>query len=206
MPLLSIGSGTFFAYFLENRYTFDLKNYPGNESWFRPELIVLEIFRDRIEGDDWSRLRNRAVESLLLPRARRWAKSRLWIRRNFSARVFRLHAQPEDESLLLSLMVDKKFLIRSPASFALIDLDSKDGVIKILQAIQKEPGYVQFIYRDALLKGSQKVLEILIEAGFKILFGKYVLRLLECSKSRERLALIYLISRKVRFRKRRLSS
>jgi len=29
MPLLSIGSGTFFAYFLENRYTFDLKIIQG---------------------------------------------------------------------------------------------------------------------------------------------------------------------------------
>ncbi len=159
------GLNSYYLNLIEKKHTFDLKNYPGKESWFKSELVVLEAFRDRLEGDEWSQMRNRAVESLLILRARKWANSRLWTRRNFAARVFRLHAEPEDEPFLLELMVDKKFLIRSPASFALIDLESKEGVIKILQAIQKEPGYAQFLYRDALLRGSEKVLEILNEVA-----------------------------------------
>lgn len=148
---------------IEKKQIFDWKTYPGRRWWIRTVLEVVEAFNRRFEGIDWTQLRDTVSDSVLLPRARRWANSFFWVKRNFSARVFSIHAEAQDEKKILRLMEDRRFLIRSPASLAAIHLESVKGIQMILRAISSEPGFAKFFYRDALIQGSPKVSSIIVE-------------------------------------------
>jgi hypothetical protein len=157
----------YFLHLVEKKGLFDLKTYPGKMGWHKITLQVLEAFNHRLEGGEWTTVLHSACEALLLKRARKWAKSIFWNKKNFAARAFALYSLPSDEPLILKLMDDKRFLIRSPASLAAIRLGSQMGVEKVLLAMSKEPGYAQFHYRDILLQESQKVFQQLVEGAAK---------------------------------------
>ena len=78
-----------------------------------------------------------------------------WIKRNFAARCFALEPLIEDEKSILSLIDDPIFLVRSLASHAAIQLDSKEGIMKTLLHMSQETGYAHYRYRDILLHGSK---------------------------------------------------
>ncbi|PIS02236.1 MAG: hypothetical protein COT85_06805 [Chlamydiae bacterium CG10_big_fil_rev_8_21_14_0_10_42_34] len=168
----------FFLNLLEKNTPFDINNYPGKKSWKKLTLEIFEAFDRRLKGDEWVSLKNKACEVLLLDTARKWAKSIFWLKRNFAARVFAIYCLPIDEPLILKLMDDHKFLIRSPASLAAIHLESSHGVEKILHAISDEYGFAQFFYRDALLSGSTKVLEIMTQLATNPILHKTILDIL----------------------------
>ncbi len=163
---------------IEKKELFDWKNYPGKRRWRKAVLEVIEAFSRRFEGGDWVALRNAVSDALLLPKARDWALSPFWLRKNFSARVFALHAEKEDEKKILNLMNDRRFLIRSPASLAAIRLESNAGIERILYAISTEVGFAKFFYRDALLQGSKKVAEIIVELAANPLLHQAALDIL----------------------------
>lgn len=118
-------------------------------------LGVLEAFNHRLSGGDWEKLKKEIVSGALLSRARRRAKSRFWRRRIFAARVFALAPFLEDEPLILSLVTDPIFLVRSTASLAAVLLESKKGIELTLQAMaRQENGYAHYYYRDILLQAS----------------------------------------------------
>lgn len=148
---------------IESKKAFNPLEHPKCKRLKKAMLQVLEEFNYRIAGEPWCSIRNSIVDSLLLDQARRYSKSHFWIYRNFAARVFYLHAQPQDEAIVLKLMNDKKFLVRCAASFAAVFMESQKGIMKIFESILNEPGYSQFIYRDALVRGSEKVFGYIIE-------------------------------------------
>lgn len=152
----------YFLKLLEKNQPFDLTKYPGQKNWYKSTLVALEQFGNCLKGDEWERVHHDIVENFLLPRARKWINKFSWWKRNFSARVFRLYSLKRDEEILLKLISDPHFLVRAPAAFALVAQESRKGIIKILQAMHHEKGYAQFLYRDAILKGSTKILKILI--------------------------------------------
>ena len=147
----------------ESKKTFSLQDHPEFKGWVKSILEVVENFNETLSGDQWLALRNSVVETILLPTARKWCKSILWTRRNYASRTFRLYAKPEDENSILDLMNDKKFLVRNPAAIAAICIESQKGVLKLFQELIKDKQYAQFIYRDALLFGSGKVFQYILE-------------------------------------------
>ncbi len=121
-------------------------------------LSVLEAFSHRFKGGYWHELKNEVSRKHLIVKARKWSKSRSWVKRNFSARVFALTSYSEDEAIVLKLMDDKVFLVSSIASIVAVQNELKDGVYKILQQRSKKKDYGYYFFRDLLLTGSENVL------------------------------------------------
>ena len=127
-----------------------------------PKLLeVLESFNEKLSGKDWDSLKFRLVKDHLLPKAKKWVKSPFWIKRNKAARIFALCPLLEDEKLMLKLIADPKFLVRSIAASALIGIESQKGVLEILKQMEKERGFSYFFYIDLLSQSSQKVLAMI---------------------------------------------
>lgn len=120
-------------------------------------LLEMEAFEYRLQEIEWEKLKEEISAEFLLPRARNWTKSRFWTRRNYAARCFALSPQFIDEKMIISLIEDPVFLVRSIAAVAATKLESKEGIYKIVQQMSIEKGYAHYYYRDVLLQGSQKV-------------------------------------------------
>jgi HEAT repeat protein len=127
-------------------------------------LEVLEEFNQKLSGKDWDHLKFFLAKRDLLPKARKWATSPFWIKRNKAARIFALAPLIEDEVFILKLVHDSKFLVRSIAAFSAIQIESKEAVIEILKQMSTESGYSYFFYMDLLSQSSQKVLELIAKA------------------------------------------
>lgn len=128
-------------------------------------LEVLEEFSLSIRGDRFEEVKKEIASRRLLPLARKWVHSYFWLRRHFAARCFDLMPLAEDESLIIKLLDDSVFLVRSEAASAAIQLESQDGVTKVLKRMNVQSGYGRYLYADLLSNGSKKVLEILLSIG-----------------------------------------
>ena len=163
---------TFFSEKIKLKISDKLQNCLENKKKFRTKWIVyaqpellscLEVINHRIKGENWEIFKKDVVSLYLLKRARRWARSFFWTKRNFAARVFALVPLKQDEPLILSLMGDSEFLVRGIASLAGVQLESKKGVAKVLSYMSQAKGYPYYFYRDILLQGSGPVFSFLAE-------------------------------------------
>lgn len=130
-------------------------------------LIEMEAFEYRLQEIEWEELKKEISDEFLLPKARVWTSSRFWTRRNYAARCFALSPQFADEKMIIDLIKDPVFLVRSIAAVAATKLELKEGIYKILQHMSTEKGYAHYFYRDVLLQGSRKVFEWIEEIAEK---------------------------------------
>lgn len=142
---------------IENKQPFSLATIPKKLLVFSRFLTVMESFNKRIQGDDWQELKHAIGLQYLLPSARRLAHSIFWQKRNKAARAFSLIAEKEDELVILSLIKDSFFLVRSYASCAAIHLESPQGILMTLEHMIQASGYARYYYTDLLLQGSKAV-------------------------------------------------
>lgn len=142
-------------------------------------LSVLESFNYKFNGMDWIQLKQELVERYLLPKARRYANSFFWERRNFAARIFALMPLPKDEEIICKLMDDPKFLVRSFAGMALTTLESSKGIRKILEHMSEEIGYAHYFFRDVLAESSQHNLSLVAACSIENKETKFHLSCLE---------------------------
>ncbi len=120
-------------------------------------LATVEAFDRRISEAEWTELKNKIVTVYLLPTARKKATSSSWFKRNFAARCFALTPLKEDESLIFKLISDPVFLVRSVAAIAILNLENKEGIFKIIKQMSCEKGYARYYYRDLLLQGPTNI-------------------------------------------------
>ncbi len=125
-----------------------------------PEFLlqIMEDFNHRLNGENWEPLKLAIATHYLLPRARKFAKSIFWPKRNIAARCFSLAPLLEDEKQILLLVDDSKFLVRSRASVAAVQLESENGIFKSVEHMSLEYDYAYYYYSDILSQGSTKVL------------------------------------------------
>jgi HEAT repeat protein len=133
------------------------KIVPSDFSDFPNLLTVMESFNWRFRGSRWQEIKQAVGAAYLLPPARKLSRSTFWRKRNMAARAFLLISEKEDEPTLLSLMDDSSFLVRSFASSAAIQAESKKGILKTLERMIAESGYARCYYTDVLLQGSTQV-------------------------------------------------
>lgn len=178
-------------------------------------LQGLEEFNQRFNGEAWEKVRNQIADEYLLETARENVKNKDWVKRAFSAHCFSMHPLEEDKEAILSLMDDPVFLVRGNVISAILQLDIKEGIIKMLQHMNQEKGYGHYFYRDALLSGKsikdlewiEKIAEttadeVLHLACLEILSGKvininhpFLLRDLNSPNEKIRLAALKVFSR-----------
>lgn len=153
----------FFFNLVQTKEPFDPAKFPGEKHWTKAILVALERISLLIRGDDFFAMKKNVVDMYLIQKARAWAKHKRWIKKNLAGRIFSLYSEPRDEEALIKLLQDEHYLVRNPACRALLHLESKEGIRRIILAIKNEPGYAQFLYRDFLIAGSDKVLDIFID-------------------------------------------
>lgn len=141
--------------YLQNRKDLNsslLQKFSGSSTL----LSTMEAFDRRIREDDWTELKNMICELYLLPRARELAYGSSWVTRNFAARCFVLSTRKEDRNIIINLVHDPVFLVRSVASIATCHLGQKEGVYEILRQMSIEKGYARCFYRDLLLQTTNR--------------------------------------------------
>lgn len=153
----------YFFTLIDQKLNIDLNNFPGKKRWRRELLEVAESYNLKIKGEDWEKTKKEISTHFLIQYARKWARSFSWKKRNFAARVFNLFPFQEDEEMILKLMNDPEFIVRSPASSAAISLQSEKGIHKALYSIAHDEGYSFYFYQDLLVQNPDKVFEKVIE-------------------------------------------
>lgn len=114
-------------------------------------LKELEIFNQRFSGEEWEYVKNKIAQKRLLPAARKIAGRRNWIKRAFSARCFALAPLMEDKDYILKLFEDTNFQVQSLVIPAIIQLNLKEGIIKIVENMSHDFGYFRYYYLDVLV-------------------------------------------------------
>jgi HEAT repeat protein len=139
------------------------------KSWMRFEdlLHVTEQFASRFADVQWEEIKQFFLKEYLFPRALRDAHSVHWTHRNLAARVFALQPLREHEEVILSLLEDSLYLVRSVAAFSASRLESYRAVYAVLKRMSLEPGFARCLYRDALMQGSKATRQFIEEVAAK---------------------------------------
>lgn len=119
-------------------------------------LSALESINRMIESNKWEYFKSKIVDKYLLKIAKKRSRSYYWIRRNFSARCFVLSPLVSNKKIILKLLDDKVFLVRSIAAISAIKVPLKEGVEKIIQHMSVEVGYARIFYRDLLAQADSE--------------------------------------------------
>ena len=152
-----------FIKFLEQKEPLELEQYKKLFRAHKSLLKVMESFNLRFQGDPWEGIRDQIANVFLLPKAKILAKSFFFRERHWAARSFAACPLAEDEPLILSLIDDSEFLVRSRAGAAAVKLESVEGIRLILEHMKMDPGYSYFFFRDILISGSKEVFSKVIE-------------------------------------------
>lgn len=121
-------------------------------------LFQMEVFDRRMTSEEWRELKHQMAIHSLLPQARIWATSPFWQNRNYAARCFVLFPMQEDRDVILTLLDDSAFLVRSIAAVAAVALPTREGIERIVLHMTKEKGYAYYAYRDILIQGDSRVI------------------------------------------------
>lgn len=123
-------------------------------------LKEVELFNQRFSGVEWRTIKEEIVKKYLIDFARNLSKKKDWHSRAMASRICALSPTAEEKDMILQLLDDSVFLVRGQVAPAAIELRLKEGVLKILHQMSKEPGYPRYYYRDVLLNHeSQEVFD-----------------------------------------------
>lgn len=124
-------------------------------------LQVVESINKKILDSYWIQIRNSIVKKYLISNARIWTKSNFWNRRSFAARTFSIHCETIDEDSIIYLLQDSIQLIRIQAVKAAIKFKSKKTINELINQMSIEKRFSKYIYRDALIKGDEKIYQFI---------------------------------------------
>jgi HEAT repeat protein len=129
----------------------DNLDIPSNLLGFRNLVEELETFDNRFTDSRWVDIKRKIVEKYLLKRAENNTKSIFWLTRQLAARTFLLYPQKAGESILRSLLNDKKYLVRIVAAVTITKTQFKELFYEMIKVMSKETKLSQFPFRDALV-------------------------------------------------------
>ena len=131
-------------------------------------LSALESFSLRFQGGRTLRIKEELSNQFLLPPARKKTNSRTWYGRHYAARCFALHPLEQDLSYMLSLLRDPVFLVNSLAAASIVQLESQEGIVFMIEKISTEKNtYLKCFYNDLLRQGSSKVFQCIEKEALK---------------------------------------
>jgi hypothetical protein len=122
-----------------------------------PWLTVIEDFDMRFSDALWLEIKEKLMDTHLLPFARRSVRSWSWERRAAAARAFALSATPDDEACIRKLLYDKMPLVRLLAIPSAIHLATPNLIRDLLILMSQQARFTNYAYRDALLKADRNV-------------------------------------------------
>src|SRR3990167_7741304 len=101
-------------------------------------LQVVESFEHRLNAEEWQILKKEIVDHSLRPKAKKLATSRNWQKRALAARIFRPAPTLQEEDLLLLLIQDPSFFVRSFAAAAALSIASPRLIHACIEQIDRK--------------------------------------------------------------------
>lgn len=128
-----------------------IKEYEFPKAWQQIDLIVpvLYKFRSLVQDASWEEQRLRVIRSILLPLARKAAKSRDWALRFYAAESFGLVFEKDDDKYIEHLVKDTNPLIRLNALNAAIQYGLEDAINAMITTIAPLTSLTQAMYLQA---------------------------------------------------------
>ncbi len=121
--------------------------------------LVYAIDRHLWRSDKARAARQLIVQDILLPRAKKIAKSRWPARRALALSCFRLHPRVEEEKIVLELMKDPVPVIRVGATRVALKIGTTESVNAILDFLILQKRYVRNLLRVSVREASEDFVE-----------------------------------------------
>lgn len=141
----------------------DRLSIPPNQCQFRNIVETLESFDYRFNDQRWTDIKDKIVQTYLIPQSESYAQSFSWSKRQLAARCFLLCPNKADEKLLKVLLKDPRYLVRVAAAGCITKISNRPLFYEVIQAMNRETTLSQFPYRDSLIQASQEKFEWLAE-------------------------------------------
>lgn len=132
---------------------------PKQLSHFRNLIEALEKYDQLFNDFLWVQLKEKIVNTYLLPHINSYASSLSWFNRQLAGRCLLLCPQVATEPLLEKLLNDSRYLVRVTAAVCIINRSNKELFYKVLDKMSKETALSQFPYRDALIQANEEKYE-----------------------------------------------
>lgn len=145
---------------------YDLSKLGNFSKKFQKEalLLTLEELNQNYKGENWDRLRKELVKKHLNAYKKSYHPNAFWKTKTWTARCIRLDPSLEDKETIEKLLDEKSFYVRSLAVDASVELEDKELINKVLGQMTKETKACRYVYRHAFMSGTQKALDIVLEA------------------------------------------
>lgn len=143
--------------------SFSLDSVPKKYLKVRSMLKVAESFDKRYKDAHWIEIKVQLAENFLKPATKKWIKSSFWEKRSLLIRSIYLYPTLADKPLIEKMMADSSYFIRMLAAFSAGFLQEVDLTYKLLQKMSQEPYHCHYAYRNAILKGGEKLFDQLLE-------------------------------------------
>jgi hypothetical protein len=126
---------------------FDPQQFPRR--WQRLKLLLFSLHELDIQKDHWKKIKQDLIHSIILPLARKAARSHKWVSQFYAAQGFELYAGKEEDLLIAKLICSEVPLIRVAALRAALKCGSEIALNAIINQIQHQPYLTQSVYLQA---------------------------------------------------------
>lgn len=129
---------------------------PQDLCQFRNLVETLERYDHRFTDLRWVEIKEKIVDTYLLPKIESYASSFSWFNRQLAARCLLLCPNKASEKILSKLLDDSRFLVRVAAAVCITQTQYQQLFYRVVRKMSKETLLSQFPYRDALIQASEE--------------------------------------------------
>lgn len=146
-------------------------------------LMVLEECQKNFRGESCRALKYFLCSKHLDSYKKKYSKNKSWAKRTFVARCVRLHPELSDQDVIIEMLRDRSFFVRSLACEAAVKLKSDRAILAVLNAMQREKRSSLYMYRSIFNTESssnilENILKIYNSLGYNDLLRRESLELL----------------------------
>ena len=123
-------------------------------------ISTIKALDDLIGVESWFDIRRNMIEKILLPRARRLAKSRRWSRRYFASQSFTLHFDVQDEEIIKTLIHDPIPLVAVNAATLAIQCHSQILIDTVIDKCAEGRRIQQSLYAQLISKADADIIPL----------------------------------------------
>lgn len=137
---------------IQKKQILEVSSIPKGLRHLSDLLPILEIYDHDFSDFIWQQTKNQLIDQVLLKEAKVFMLSRDWVKRQMGLRCIAL--DPErliDETQVMPLLNDPKFLVRIVAASCLIRSKRPHLLLPTIQRMAKESTMARYPYRDCLI-------------------------------------------------------
>ncbi len=142
---------------------FDIHTF---ESYTLKLPVVIRVVHEidtKMKGEYWDALKHFLLTVVMRDEIYHHLESRNWQKRGWALQGLSLTKERTHEIRILKLLQDETPVLRFSAASSGIKLKTRQSIDAVLNAMEREPSYARYAYRDALLRADDEVYHLLVE-------------------------------------------